>query len=250
MGQGQAFSLKFLNSRDIKIAAIILMTVDHIGKIMYPDTEIYRIIGRVAFPLFAFLIAFGCTKTRNIGKYFVRLIAFGCFTQALFFMLNIDIINIFFTLAIGVLAIWIVQSIWRKMMTSTHVQITAQEPAPRPRVVMFVDRAIAIWFLGAVALAVAYFGELIRVDYGLTGVMLIVGFWAACLTRGWWQFAIVTATLTAFNLLFYPYDIQWWSMVALPFILLFTPQKIKTHPIEKYAFYLYYPLHIVIIFLI
>lgn len=65
-----------LNNFYLKIIAIILMLIDHIGMILYDKEEFLylRIIGRASFPIFAFLVSEGYKYTTNINKYFVRLI--------------------------------------------------------------------------------------------------------------------------------------------------------------------------------
>ena len=64
----------------LKILAMIAMTVDHIGLIFFPGQVIFRQIGRLAFPIFAFMIAEGCRHTRNMWRYFatVALVAAIC----------------------------------------------------------------------------------------------------------------------------------------------------------------------------
>ena len=60
---------KGLTGNQLKIIAMICMTVDHVGFILFPKQEIFRIIGRLAFPIFAYMIAEGCRYTRNYGRY-------------------------------------------------------------------------------------------------------------------------------------------------------------------------------------
>ena len=72
---------KFLSNFDLKILAIITMTIDHIGAIMYPNIDIFRIIGRVSFPIFAFLLVEGFKHTSNKHKYYIRLNLFAINTQ-------------------------------------------------------------------------------------------------------------------------------------------------------------------------
>ena len=55
----------FLSSNILKIVACISMLLDHIGFIFFPQYIIFRILGRVAFPIFAFMIAEGCYYTKN-----------------------------------------------------------------------------------------------------------------------------------------------------------------------------------------
>ena len=54
-----------LNNNQLKILAIVIMTIDHVGMEIMPQFRILRIIGRLAFPIFAFMIAEGCHHTKN-----------------------------------------------------------------------------------------------------------------------------------------------------------------------------------------
>ena len=58
----------FLNGNQLKIIALIAMTLDHIGKMLLPGFTILQIIGRLAFPIFAYMIAEGCRYTKNRKK--------------------------------------------------------------------------------------------------------------------------------------------------------------------------------------
>jgi len=61
----------------LKWIAIITMTIDHIGAILFPEFEVLRVIGRLSFPLFAYLLILGMENTRNIRNYFTRLFIFA-----------------------------------------------------------------------------------------------------------------------------------------------------------------------------
>ena len=56
-----------------KILAMLIMLIDHIGMVLFPDIVILRIIGRLAFPIFAYFAAEGCLHTSNIKKYLLRM---------------------------------------------------------------------------------------------------------------------------------------------------------------------------------
>ena len=56
--------IRRLNNNVLKIIAAISMLLDHIGLILFPSIEIFRILGRIAFPIFAFTIAEGAKYTR------------------------------------------------------------------------------------------------------------------------------------------------------------------------------------------
>ena len=57
----------------IKLIAIITMTIDHIGAVFFENCLIFRIIGRIAFPLFVYSIMIGYFNTKSIKKYILRL---------------------------------------------------------------------------------------------------------------------------------------------------------------------------------
>ena len=70
-------SLGRLNSNCIKGIGLISMLTDHVGFFLFPEIEILRVLGRLAFPIFAFFIAQGCKHTRNKWQYFSVMAVFG-----------------------------------------------------------------------------------------------------------------------------------------------------------------------------
>lgn len=94
----------------IKLIAIVAMLIDHVGATLYPEIVILRIVGRIAFPIFAFFIAEGYLKTRDKKKYMIRLFTFALVSEVPFDLsffntyLEFSHQNVFFTLAFAVLA--------------------------------------------------------------------------------------------------------------------------------------------------
>jgi len=74
-----------LTSTDLKIIAIITMLIDHIGAVLLDTSTIEyfacRIIGRLSFPIFCFLIIEGFTHTKNNKKYLLRLFIFAIISE-------------------------------------------------------------------------------------------------------------------------------------------------------------------------
>ena len=54
-----------LSGNALKIIGAITMLIDHMGVVLFPGIAILRIIGRISFPIFAFMIAEGCRYTKN-----------------------------------------------------------------------------------------------------------------------------------------------------------------------------------------
>ncbi len=69
---------KFDFGRDLlKIVAIVTMAIDHVNDILYSDTLLLHIIGRLSFPLFAYLVALGIESTKKPKRYMVTLLFFA-----------------------------------------------------------------------------------------------------------------------------------------------------------------------------
>ena len=87
-----------MTGNQLKMIALITMTIDHVGVILLPQYPILRIIGRLSFPIFAYMVAEGCHYTHDIKKYAARLFLFavvvfiGAFVMA---FENIDMVDCF-----------------------------------------------------------------------------------------------------------------------------------------------------------
>ena len=223
-----------MNSRLIKIIAALTMLIDHIGAILFPYAYWLRVIGRIAFPLFCFLIAYGCIKTRNINKFAFRLLWFGIACQIILSLASWQWwypSNIFFTLLSGVALIVLI-----KKFSST-----------RPHhIILLVAGSTLI-------LALTHFAQF---DYGIPGVLLIVTFYLVLNKK-----PIETAKLMSipilllFNITFLiifgvAYFIQFFSFLACIFIIFFTDKQLRISKFEKWGFYIFYPLHLVILMMI
>ena len=97
-----------MSSFVLKILACIFMFIGHIP-FVFPDTVIPCIlVGKLAFPIFAFLVSEGYVHTHNLKKYLMRLLVLAVISQLPAFSLfnsNSLYLNIFFTLALGLISI-------------------------------------------------------------------------------------------------------------------------------------------------
>lgn len=234
----------------LKIIACLLMLIDHMGAALFPQVIILRMIGRLSFPIFAYLIAMGYSKTNSFFKYLYRLLIFGAASQipfslafseqpsvhSFFDFLRFLIgrpdphLNVFFTLAIGLLAI----RIW---------DIGDSKPF----------KTVTVLVLGITA-------EVFYTDYGIYGVAMILAFYVFrdSKIKTFISQAIVYILFNASQIIFYMYefpgaaiDLAWFiqalSLLALIFIFNYNGNKGKD---LKYLFYAFYPVHLLVIGLI
>lgn len=92
----------------LKVLALVLMLVDHLGVVIFPGVTEMRVIGRMAFPLYAWCLVVGSVKTRSPLKYGLRLLVVALISQPLY-MLALNHtwtdFSILFTLLIALVAI-------------------------------------------------------------------------------------------------------------------------------------------------
>lgn len=101
-----------LSSNALKIIAAVSMLIDHIGVILLPHVAILRILGRLAFPIFAFMIAEGCAKTKNRLRYFLSVFLLGAACQVVYCLYDDQLyLGILITFSISILLIYALQAL-------------------------------------------------------------------------------------------------------------------------------------------
>ena len=93
----------------IMLLAMLTMLLDHLGAVFYPEAEWLRLIGRIAFPLYAFRIVQGYRYTRNLKKYFSRLAALAIISQLPYTLLfEVKQLNVIFLFLVALLSLYLV----------------------------------------------------------------------------------------------------------------------------------------------
>lgn len=280
----------------LKILACVLMFFDHYAHLFRTtlSPEMYyviRLVGRLAFPAFAYLIVVGMRRTHDVRRYLSRLFIMAVVTQALFklteILFGVELwTNVLFTFSFGLIGLIGLELLlygWPDMSLILK-PVSAQGPAAKPpgeynqRVNLHglsLDRKTAV-LLGMFFLALCLGLTLILdPDYGVYGIVAIFIFYFTDLygraqneedkfpdqipdnsprSRSYLPmftlFLIYNLIMSLGNLnenISIPYSfLQAFSSFAVPlFPLAFTGKKPNT--LIKYAFYLFYPVHIVVL---
>ena len=151
---------KFLSNNALKILACIAMVIDHVGLLFFPYEMIFRKIGRLSFPIFAFLLAEGCKYTKNKPKHFLTLFGLTVICQVGYYLFAGDTyFCILVTLCLSQLCIFALQ-----YFKKTFFSETANT---------FKKLFSAFVFIFAIAFT-AVFCRIFQVEYGFWGCMLPV----------------------------------------------------------------------------
>lgn len=214
-----------LTGNQLKLIAMLTMTIDHIGAILLPQYRFLRIIGRLSMPIYAFMIAEGCHYTHDRKAYFLRLAGLALLCQVVYTLVDRSLyqcILVTFSMSVGLICA--VENARKKKTPGSIFAAAALLAA-----VYFVCEKLSLFIPG------------FHVDYGIWGVLLpvIVYFGGR---------DIVAFGLGVLLLCLSLGHTQWWAMLTVPLIALYNGQRGK-HRLG-WVFYLYYPAHLVILYAI
>ena len=116
--------MKLLTKNQLKILAMVCMTIDHIGAMLFPQAVWLRVIGRLAFPLFSYCIAEGCRYTRNKARYFGSVFACGAVCVIAFLPFGGFYGNALITLSLSILLLYGVEA-WKSSGKLRFLVLTA-----------------------------------------------------------------------------------------------------------------------------
>ena len=233
-----------ISGSTLKIIAIITMLIDHIGAALLEQGFIFgmsqeqlknkigidvqqldiilRMIGRVAFPIFCFLLVEGFLHTHNVKKYALRLLAFCVISEvpfdlAFFGRFNFRFQNVFFTLFLGLI-----------------VLIISKKLEDKVKGILGIVGQILVMVIGA------FLAEMLHTDYGAFGVYFI---FILYFLRNQKIFRTIMGCVS----------ILWQGAWEITAPLAFIPIHFyngKRGINLKYIFYLFYPTHLMIVYMI
>ena len=212
-----------MTGNTLKIIAAIAMLIDHVGLMFFPENTLFRIIGRLAFPIFAFMIAEGCKYTRSRLRYFLQLfgLALGC--QIVYFIADGSMyLSVLFTFSLAVLTIF-------------ALQYCKAKPTALP-LLLFITTVAAVYVLN----------QLLDIDYGFFGCMLPV--FAAAFHSTRFDKPLLNILMLALGLLLLWISLgglQLYALAAVPLLLCYSGRRGKIK--MKYFFYIFYPAHLALL---
>ena len=223
--------IQCLSGAWLKLIAIVSMLIDHVNKaLIYPYltanqggltlvSNLFDIIGRIAFPLFCFFVVEGYFKTRNRKKYLLNLLIFGVisevpfdmFTTASFFNMNWN--NVMFTLALVLITIWIIDVLKEKMQ---HL----------PKALWFIVSWLIVLIMCAVAMGLA-------LDYEHHAILI-----------GYFFYLFHDVPLLSVPFGYASMYTQPWALLGFGLTLTYNGERGKQY---KMLNYLFYPAHLLIL---
>lgn len=240
--------MKKLSSSTLHIIAMFFMLCDHLWAVLLPKQEWLTCIGRIAFPIFAFLCVEGFYHTKNRKKYLLRLLCFAIITEVPFNLMISGLViypfhqNVIWTFILGILLMALIEKTKNKFSEKKIVVILL---------------TILITLLGFIL------GYITMVDYFGVGILMILTFYffhnKTIMNNI--LLIVIMAYLNIEMLGGYFYNItignmnieivqQGFALLALIPIFMYSGNKGYNKKWFQYFCYVFYPIHMLILYLI
>lgn len=196
------------------------MLIDHVGLIFFPESTFMRILGRIAFPIFAFHIAKGYVHTSSKLNYISRLLTFAAISQIPYMLLlQTYNLNVLFTLLLSII-----------LISCIHYK-----------------KWYWIILIGIIVIIPKHI-QLPSFEYTWYGLIMPLIFYLFANSKK--KIVIYQSILTLmFVFLESEPNIQLFAIIGVLLCLYFPVNQFKIH-LNKYFFYWFYPAHLTILFLI
>ncbi len=233
----------------IKIIAALTMFIDHMGLMLFPHMDIFRIIGRLAFPIYAYCIAEGFRYTRNRLKYFLQIFILGVLCQIVYTIVDgVLYLGILITFSISLVIMYFVDCL-KSAADGEESHIAGLLSAAFKRKLSSKADITVSATLSVVSVAAAFvLTYYVDVDYGFFGILLPV--FASFFDDKPRRLIVFSACLIALCLYYTSAGnlIQYWSILAVPILAFYNGKRGKYR--LKYFFYIFYPAHLVLLYAI
>lgn len=221
--------IKILSGAQLKYIAFLSMLIDHTNKaLIYPIlnegilqhiSNLFDIIGRIAFPLFAFFVVEGFFKTKNRKKYLTNLFVFAVISEVPFDMFltstffNMRANNVLFTLALSLITIWIIDILKNKLE----------------------NKPPTLWYLVSVVVIIisCFISMQFGLDYEHHSIIIVYLFYI------FYNKPVVGCALAYLSII-----TEVWSILGFGLVLTYNGERGKQNKIINYWFY---PVHLLIL---
>ena len=235
-----------ITSTSLHIVAMVCMLCDHLWATVVPGNDWMTCVGRLAFPIYAFLLVEGYFHTRNLKKYVSRLLLFAVLSE------------IPFNLAIGSRMFYPIHQnvLWSFLISIglIHWNETAKQSGKTWKQLAVAGLSILLGYLA---------GIVTMVDYLHAGILTVLVFYFMR-EKNWWNrlgqllclWYINAEILAGFTYEFFigghifSFARQSFALFALIPIWLYRGEQGCRSKALRYVYYLFYPLHLLILGLI
>ena len=223
---------KKLTGNELKIIAAFAMLIDHIGLIFFPTEQAFRIVGRLAFPIFAFMIAEGCEYTKHKLRYFLTVAVLAAVCQCFYYLFENSLyMCILVTFSLSIPTVYALQFFKESVLSGGTLKRIFG----------------ALVFLGAV-FAVYTLNRFFEIDYGFWGCMTPV--FASIFRNSHEKTDSIRINVLSMGICLVAVSValganQYYSLLAL--FLLFRYSGERGNRKMKYFFYIFYPAHLVVL---
>ncbi len=201
------------NTNLLKLIAILTMIIDHVGAVFFPNMIILRCIGRLGFPLFFYCTFFGYFKTKNLKKYIFRLLLLAIISEIPYCLLfEIKELNICFTLILELLFLYLLDN---KKYALYFITLTLS--------LLLIPFTSYLMFI-IIMTPLFYYTKNTKTLFSISYILFYI-----------------LMVLTGYN------KIYLLAILSLPLILFNIKLNVK---INKYFFYAFYPVHLLILLII
>ena len=250
-----------LSGNVLKIIAAITMLIDHVGIILLPELAAFRIIGRISFPIYAYMIAEGCHYTRNKLRYFAGIFLLGVVCQTVYSLQSDDkYLGILITFSVSIIVVYAMQYMKWSFVSERALS----------------ERVLSLLLFSSLVVGVYFLNKYLTIDYGFFGCMApafaaafkmprtskkespsfendekintrpkIFAFFGNDFLKDRLVNVISLGICLLFLALNMPGQHQMLALLALPLLLLYSGKRGKLK--MKYFFYIFYPLHLAVL---
>ena len=224
----------------LKLIALVFMFIDHSGKMLFPAVPEMRILGRIAFPVYAWCMIVGFHYTRNVPRYLLRILAVGLVSQPLYvFALNHAWRepNIFLTLFLGLAGLWGIREkkagshLWAPLLTICLATLLGANYGWRGVLLIFLLYAVRNSRPGIAAVMIAFFlfwGTSYSITRSLFGIPVDLNALPSFLSQP------LSSVMR----------LETYGLLSLPLILIPFPKDLR---MPKWLGYALYPAHLALL---